>query len=194
MESPKKTNDGALQLLQQKLQNAGINTSKWGTGQAKTLAHLQKEIESGETMLVTKENGEILRRVVVGGADIYYISPDAKTYRLKEEKQIFKDGRERRRDLGNAVSEKMKLDENPKDAMVRGIAEELGVEGEIALEETGTDIHLIDSPSYPTLQSEYVTYKYRVILKDQQFNPDGYIENQSDKSTYFIWEEVKSGI
>lgn len=194
MESPIRTNENALQLLQKQLQNAGVDTSKWGTGQTKTLAHLQKEIESGETVLVVKENGKILRRVVVGGADIHYISPDGKKYRLKEEKQVFRDGRERRRDLGNAVSEKMKPDENPKEAMARGIAEELGIEGGVSLTETGTDEHFIESPSYPGLQSQYVTYKFQVTLNDQQFNPDGYVENQSDKSTYFVWEEVKSGI
>ena len=194
MESLEKKNEDTLQLLQQRLQSAGIDISQWGMGQAKTLVHLQKEIESGETILVTSENGELLRKVVVGGADVYYISPDGKKYRLKEAKQIFKDGRERRRDLGNAISEKMKPDENPRKAMARGIAEELNIAGEIILTEMGTDEHLITSPSYPGLQSQYVTYKFQVTLNDQQFNPNGYIENQSDKSTYFVWEEVKTGI
>jgi hypothetical protein len=88
----------------------------------------------------------------------------------------------------------MKPGENPKEAMVRGIAEELEIEGEINLTKIDTDEKLITSPSYPGLQSQYVTHKFEVALNEQQFNPDGYKEEQSDKSTYFIWEEVGSGV
>lgn len=125
--------------LRKQLESAGIDISNWGTGQAKTLTHLQKEIESGETILITGETGELLRQVVAVGADVYYESPYSKKYRLKENIQIFKDGRERRRYLGQAVWEKMKSGENPIGAMVCGIREELGVSGEIKLTESGTD-------------------------------------------------------
>jgi len=70
--------DFATNNLQKQLESAGIDTSNWGTGQAKTLMHLQKEIERGETILVTGEAGELLRQVGVGGADVYYESPDGK--------------------------------------------------------------------------------------------------------------------
>ena len=176
--------------LNKQLADAGIDTSSWGTGQAKTLAHLQKEIESGETILITRETGELLRRVVVGGADIYYRSSDGKKYRLKEDRQVFNDGRERRRDLGQAVSEKMKPDEDPRTAMIRGIQEELGISSEIYLTEAGTDEQMVTSPSYPGLESQYIRHKFQVLLTDEQFEPEGYTEEQSDKSTYFIWEEV----
>ncbi|MSU55504.1 MAG: hypothetical protein EXS46_03130 [Candidatus Taylorbacteria bacterium] len=185
------TNENGLNLLKQQLENARVDISQWGTGQAKTLVHLQNEIENGETILISGKEGELLRKVVVVGADIYYSSPSGKRYRLKEEKQVFKDGRERRRDLGQAVSEKMKPNENPNDAMIRGIREELGINGEIVLTETGTDEQLITSPSYPGLQSQYVRHKFETILNDEQFRQDGYVEAQSDKSTYFVWEEVK---
>ena len=181
----------ATDALQKQLADAGIDTSSWGTGQAKTLAHLQKEIEGGETLLIAGETGELLRKVVVGGADIYYQSSDGKKYRLKEDRQVFKDGRERRRDLGQAVSEKMKPDENPKDAMIRGIQEELGINGEIDLTETRTDVQQVTSPSYPGLESEYIRHKFQATLTDEQFRPEGYVEEQSDKSTYFVWEEVE---
>jgi hypothetical protein len=180
-----------VETLKSQLESAGINTAEWGTGQAKTLAHLVKEIDGGETILVTNEVGELLRKVTVGGADIYYVSSEGKKYRLKEEKQIFKDGRERRRDLGQAVSEKMKPSEDPKEAMIRGIQEELGISGEIILEDMGTEEKTTTSPSYPGLKSQYINYKFRTTLNSDQFNPDGYIEEQTDKSTYFIWEEIE---
>ena len=179
-----------INALRQQLQGAGINVSEWGKGQAKTLEHLQDEITSGETVLVTGEQGELLRKVVVGGADIFYTSPEGKKYRLKEDRQIFKDGRERRRDLGQAVSEKMKPNEDPKTAMIRGVREELGMQGEIFLTETGVDEQLLSSPSYPGLQSQYIRHKFEAMLNDQQFKPDGYVEEQKDKSTYFVWEEA----
>lgn len=190
MENLEKSKESALNTLRQQLETAGIDVSEWGKGQAKTLAHLQKEIESGETVLVTGEQGELLRKVMVGGADIYYVSPGGKKYRLKEDRQVFKDGRERKRDLGQAVSEKMKPDEDLKDAMIRGVREELGIEGEISLTETGTDEQLLSSPSYPGLQSQYVRHRFEATLNDQQFQSEGYTEKQEDISTYFVWEEV----
>lgn len=191
MENLKNKKDLAIEALEQQLQEAGIDVSRWGWGEAKTLEHLQKEIENGETILVIGEKGELLRMVVVCGADIYYVSPDGKRYRLKEEKQVFKDGRERKRDLGQAVSEKMKPDEDPRDAMIRGIREELGIQGDISLVQTGTDEQLLSSPSYPGLQSQYIRHKFEAILDKSQFRPEGYKEEQKDKTTYFIWEEVK---
>ena len=190
MENFEKTNEIAPNVLKQQLEGAGIDTSVWGTGQAKTLAHLQKEIESGETILIKGKEGELLRKVVVGGADVFYVSPEGKKYRLKEDRQVFKDGRERRRDLGQAVSEKMKPDENPNDAIIRGIREELGIGGEIILTETATDEQLLTSPSYPGLQSQYIRHKFEAILNQKQFKQNGYVEEQPDKSTYFIWEEI----
>jgi len=180
----------AVAELGTRLQAAGIDTASWGTGETKTVEHLFQEIEDGETVLVEGEAGELLRQVVVGGADVYYTSPDGKTFRLKEEKQVFKDGRERRRDLGRAVSEKMKPGENPPEAMVRGMQEELGIEGDVRLEASETDEETKDSPSYPGLRSKYVTHKFRAELTDDQYKPEGYIEQQEDKSTYFVWEEV----
>jgi hypothetical protein len=191
MENLKKKEQFTIDDLKKQLIDAGIDISVWGTGQAKTLEHLLKEIDSGETILITGATGELLRKVVVGNADVYYQSPDGKRYRLKEARQVFKDGRERQRDLGAAVCEKIKVDEDPKDAMIRGIEEELGITGEIALSETGTNIQQINSPSYPGLESVYSHHKFQVTLTDGQFNPDGYVENQSDKSTYFVWEEVE---
>jgi hypothetical protein len=162
----------------------------WGRGKAKTLEHSLKEIEEGESVLIADENGELLRNVVVGGADIFYIQPDGKRPRLIEEKQVFKDGRERVRNLGQAVSEKMKPDEDPKTAMIRGIKEELAIDGEVNLVENGVDAEVKTSDSYPGLKSQYVNHRFVASLNDRQFKQEGYVEHQSDKSTYFVWRDV----
>ncbi len=176
--------------LQEQLESNGIDTSKWGKWKAKTLEHLQKEIDSGETILVVQNTGELLRQVLVGSSDVYYKDFFKGEYRLKEEKQVFKDGRERRRELPQSLSEKLKHDENPREAMIRGIKEELGINGEIELTELWVDKVILNSPSYPGLSSEYLCYKFKTKLNNKQFNPNGYIENQLDKSTYFVWEKL----
>lgn len=184
--------ESRISELRRQLEEKGIDTSLWGKGEAKTLGHLQKEIDGGETFLVLDESGELLRRLMIVGADIYYTSKDGKRYRLKEDRQVFNDGRERRRDYGHAVSEKMQIDEDPGVAMIRGIREELGIEGDIDLKKTVADEKRISSPSYPGLNSHYIRYGFEVLLNEEQFNIDGYVEEQEDKRTYFVWEEVDS--
>lgn len=147
--------------LRKWLEHGGVDTSKWGTGSAKTLTHLQNEIESGEATLVIGEAGELLRRFIVGVVDVYYEFPDGEKYRLTEDRQVFRDGRERRRGLSTAVSEKMKPGENPTSAIIRGIREELGVSGEINLVKSGIDEQTVSSLSYPGLLSNRVRHKFQ---------------------------------
>lgn len=177
--------------LKTQLENAGINISIWGTDKAKTIEHLQKEIEEGETILTNNENGELIRNLTVVDADVCYTTKEGKQYRLKEEKQIFKDGRERQRNLGQAISEKIKPNEDPKIAIARGIKEELGIESEIDLTKIGFTKDVVESPSYPGLKTEYSIHKFKALLNDEQFNPNGYIEIQDGLTTYFVWEEIK---
>jgi hypothetical protein len=181
--------DRGLYSLQDQLLNAGVNIDSWGKGEAKSLGDLQKEIDEGESVLIN-EDEKLLRKVTVCTANVYYLSPDHKKYRLKEGRQVFKDGRERRRALPQGVSGKMKAYEDPRNAMAREIKEELGLEGEVSLVDIGSDIKTINSPSYPGLQSQYLHYYFDSILTDQQFKFEGYIEEQDGLMTYFNWEEV----
>ena len=181
----------AIDNLQKRLESAGIDTSLWGVGRAKTLAHLQEELENGEVILIEGENGELIRQGVVVGADIYYKSHDGKKYYLREERQIFRDGRVRERKLEQSVSEKLKRGEDPENAMIRGLKEELGIDGEIHMQMIKTYEKVVNSSSYPGLLSRYTIHWFRVVLTDDQFNPEGYIEEQPDKTTYFVWKEIK---
>lgn len=176
--------------LKKQLEESGIDTSKWGEGDAKTIEYLKSEIDRGESVLEKNEAGDLVRRVAVVGADIYYTSPEGKRYHLKEDRQIFTDGRERKRDYGHAVSEKIKPGEDPEIAMVRGIREELGIGGEIDYKKTMEDEIVRLSSSYPGLLTNYIRYEFEVILNEDQFKPEGYKEEQEKINTYFIWEEV----
>ncbi len=44
--------------------------------------------------------------------------------------------------------------------------------------------------SITPLLSIYIVHKFRIQLVDNQFNPNGYVEKQPDKTTYFMWKEV----
>lgn len=39
----------------------------------------------------------------------------------------------------------------------------------------------------------YRTYFFETVLQDDAYNPDGYIEKQDDKTTYFVWRRVLKG-
>jgi hypothetical protein len=171
------------------LEGAGISTADWGRGKAKTIRHLAQEIECGECKLLNFE-GTLTRIVIVAGADIFYAPPNGQRYQLIEEKQVFADGRERRRNLAQAVSEKLRPDEDPREAMIRGLREELGISGDVVISYQGESTRTLPSPSYPGLASRYTNHKFTVVLQESQFNPGGYIEAQSDKSTYFVWQPV----
>lgn len=176
--------------LQEKLLSAGIDTSQWGTGKAKTLEHLLKEVSEGEAELVKTPEGALVRRTTVGKADIYFIDTDGTVYRLKEDRQVFKDGRERKRNLDSAVSEKLKVGEDHADAVTRGIQEELGIEGEKQVEDQGITTEQGESPSYPGLGTEYVLHRFKVTIGGEQYKSEGYQEDQPDKTTFFVWEKV----
>lgn len=193
MENLKTGNNLKIDNLSLQLEKAGIDTSLWGTGGYKTFDHLLNEIECQEAILTTNVNGELLRKVEIVGAAIYYLTDDGSKYYLLEEKQIYVDGRERRRSAINnrSVFEKKKPNESPMGAMTRGIQEELGLEGDIYLEKADMYHTVTDSASYPGLKADNTFYMFESMLTQEQFNPDGYIERQPDKTTYFTWVKIE---
>ena len=176
--------------LKSQLEAYGVDTTVWGTGGYKTIDHLVKEIEDQEVILDFNEDGELTRISEVVAAMILCIHDD-KMYRLKEEKQVFIDGRERvRPSAGQSVFEKMKLGEKPDEAILRGIAEELSIAGEIILNYIEKVENIADSKSYPGLITKSTTHFFEVELTAEQFKSQGYIEEQADKITFFVWEQI----
>ena len=168
------------------LQENNVDPSPFGQGEAKTLQHLLKEVKEGET--VFEVEGGVLRRVI-SLVSIKIQSPYGGS--LVEDRQIFKDGRVRERGL-TALAEKFKPGENPFAAAKRALQEELGVSAEIAdtltFLEGGTEEKVKTSPSYPGLVSVYRVTNLSVELTIAAYDPAGYVEKQSDKSTYFSWQ------
>ncbi len=187
MEVP--TQDPAREQLQQLLLQNNIDTSLWGTGSAKTLDHLVKEVQEGESTLIS-EGDHLVRILEALDIKVRCTLPSGLTKELYEDRQEFKDGRVRRRDqITGSIGEKIKSGEAPgNDSVRRALSEELGVEvddNRIVRGEDRTEEH--ETMSYPGLLTRYTFYTYAVDLPYELYRADGYSEQQQDKTTYFCW-------
>lgn len=176
------------------LTSNGIDTTKYWIGEAKSLSNLLEEITSWEAELTLHpELLQLIRRVKVLNIEVLFGEK-----RLRERKQVFKDEtwREtdrirRRTHLKVAVSEKVKRDEKFVPAVIRAIREELGgiIIREKQIWPQTEETVIQSSPSFPWISTEYTVIKTTLRLESSQFKPQGYIERQKDKNTYFEWED-----
>lgn len=167
--------------------NVPIHT--WGIGKAKTLEHLVREIESGEAVVENK-NGKLQRTAYGAVVNIFY-TIGTTIWKLAEDKQVFMNGRVRRRDIDTSIGEKMLPNENPLDAAYRAFEEELGIKEKLDLKYLGEKIKgPIPSISFPGLLSLYYMHAFEVWLPAHLYMPWGYKEIQLDKTTYFTWVKV----
>jgi hypothetical protein len=172
------------------LKKYNVPVDLWGTGKSKTINHLLKEIENKECSIV-EENNTVRRYIEFVGVKVYFTNDDGDRWVLVEERQEFNDGRIRRRNMPNSVSEKMIFGEDPLNAAIRGIKEELGVKVEEQQLSKYKDLHYDGgSVSYPGLDTKYKGHKFICQLKQEQFDENGYIEVQKDKKTFFVWKKL----
>ena len=171
------------------LNNFNISLYEWGKGPYKTIEHLWNEIKEDECVLFDI-NGTLQREVNFVGAKIYY-DDNEKRYFLKEEKAIFKDGRERVRDIWYSMAEKFKFGEDPTEALIRGMKEELNIDITDNQITYYNKMYFPSDGDYPGIISFHTGYSYLIVLNEDQYNVDGYVENQTDKDIYFIWNEIE---
>lgn len=177
-------------VLTELLKKHNIPIKKWGNKDAKTLDHLLEEINSGECVLYEDENSKLIRSTNVIGVEVIFVDKTGSVYRLVEDKQVFKDGRKRKRDLNVSVAEKIQTDEDPEQAAERAVQEELDIKSEINLIFIKKEDINRASNSYPGLKSCHQTYYYQLTLNHEQYDKNGYVEEQKDKTTYFVWVQV----
>jgi hypothetical protein len=163
----------SVQQLETWLASKGINTSQWGTGAAKSLQDLWNEITSGDAQV----EDEPPRRVL----NIVDVNVHSGNKFLLEYEQQLSDGRMRYRGL--PLSEKMKPGENPINAAIRGLQEELQVKSSnvkvLNADPQPRPIYR-ESRSFPGLQTEYRIYEVDVDV-EQLPNEDFWTnETQSD--------------
>jgi len=191
--SPEIVNITSPETLGAYLARFGISVKEWGKGATKTVGHLLSEIQNGDCELVEEESGLIRR---VHNVNISVSAEfNGKSHTLIEDRQVFNEGTSREsirsRHLGGAVSEKIHSSENPGDAVSRAIREELGIEGDITVNETRPEEDVdMDSPSFPGLRTQYRVYHYHATLVGDQIHKEGYKEVQPDKTTYFVWKDA----
>lgn len=184
------TTDLTLAKLRDYLLSSEIPVDTWGSGTSKTIQHLIDELQSGESTLGKNENGEIIRTINGVGLNVYFEDGNNKLV-LIEEEQIFNDGRKRRRKLKSSIGEKMKTGEDPVDAAKRSMLEELGMSNfKLPTTYIVEDREPVNSDSFPGLITKNTVYVFDCYVADEEFNPSGYIEEQTDKTTYFVWREV----
>ncbi len=184
----------SLAELTRYLMDHNVPVEVWGTGPAKTLEHLLNEIKSKECKLSEKD-GEVIRTLYVVSAEIYYEDTFG-LFRLREERQVFKDGRTKTRTLESSLSEKIKADEIPLDGIIRGINEELNISiSPDQVREVTRFRESRESNSFPGLSTVYYGTRFSCRLNRNQYNPNGYVEVQKDKTVYFTWERTnKKGL
>ncbi|MBU1084930.1 MAG: hypothetical protein ABIJ43_04430 [Candidatus Beckwithbacteria bacterium] len=172
------------------LSGKGVSVSEWGKNEAKTVRHFFNEIKNGDCVLVDTSEG-LRRRVVSANVRVYHQADDDLFY-LKEDRQEFKDGRVRKRDWFTwSASEKVKPTESIEEGGERVLREELKIQGDLNIVRKEVKPESTESPSYPGLHTEYQSNFFDAYLTDKQYNPDGYIEEQPDKITYWVWEKVE---
>ena len=179
-----------LDQLISKLKEYKIPFESWGTGYSKTTEHLFDELKNDECSIID-EQGYLIRYIEFVGVRVFYTDRDGTKYYLKEDRQVFKDGRERRRTMASSVSEKMKFGEDPMLSAFRGVEEELGIKLKDGQLLKHRDLQYDGgSQSYPGLKSKYKGHVFNCNLRREQYRPQGYVEVQKDKSTYFVWEKI----
>ena len=173
-----------VESLRRILEDRGISTTDWGKSKkTKPLSKLYDEIEKGETKLANI-NGKIKRIVDTVSVKIY--DNPQKAYLLYEEGH-YNEKMEKLKDRGNPdVREKMNEGENPREAVKRGIAEELGenystnmrfFKGSPIIDIDKVDIKEEDSHSYPGLPARYRWYRDEAFIpnltSDTLYPPPG---------------------
>lgn len=182
--------------LQDLLTRHGVAFEGWGEGATKTIRDLAIELIYGETELQeveSKTGKQLVRQASIVTAHVFFKSPETgATLRLTEERQEFNNGQTRTRPhMTESLAEKMKKHESPDKVLVRALDEELGIDidhGQFEFHNCAT----ITSPSqsYPGLYNQLTNHVFNAYLSPEQFNPDGYVEVQPDKTTCFRWEEL----
>jgi len=181
-----------IEALLELLTRHNIPFGSWGEqGRAKTIKHLHRELVLGECSWGEgSTTWPLVRCVEAVRINVYFDLPTDRL-RLREDRQVFRDGRENRSSLDYSMSEKMLPGETPTETAYRGLREELGIEDNISLNFLGTKIFPVQaSISYPGLGTKHRAHLFETVLPVHLYQPEGYVETDPDKTSYFIWQPV----
>lgn len=173
------------------LEIAKIPYHEWGNGDARTVDDFLNEIKSGESVVTLSSDQKLQRQIDVAMVKVVYITNDYKKYELREDRQVYNDGRIKKRKLPTSISIKIKPDEAPEEAGVRALKEELGIDELTEISEFNSSRETIPSTSYPGVITYCNSYPFFTPIDSSSFKPDGYTKTQDNKTTYYVWEMVE---
>lgn len=187
-----KKDNFTVEALERFLNLYGIDTSDWGKGAAKSLDMMIEEINEGECKIVINDNGKAERILETCSVKMYYRDDKGMAWKLREQKKVLLSGQIIELTHTESIRGKIKKGENPEQALKREIKEEIGVSdnGYVKLKFLETKTHSGMPTVYPGLLSHYRQHYFETYLHKEFFNPDGYIEKQPHKTTYFVWEKL----
>jgi 8-oxo-dGTP pyrophosphatase MutT (NUDIX family) len=176
--------------LTQLLSNYSIAYETWGRAGTKTIDDLRAELDEGESTLEERD-GMLVRKVGVVGLDVF-ADIDGVRHILCEDRQEFaNDETVKHRHLSTSLGEKTRLGEAPRATMIRALREELGVSvPDESIRIGDIEYHFAASTMYPGLMSEKTLTTGVVLIESAHIRPEGYIEQQPTKSTYFVWKPL----
>lgn len=182
------SNFASAQELNQWLLSHGIDTSEWGKHATKPVDSLWSEIVRGESQLQENPPGRVTHIVEM-------IIRDDDRILIEGEQQL---GENQQRYRGRPPGEKIKPDEPPLEAALRGLEEELQVKRidvEILKTPREPKKTSLESPSYPALKTIYIVYTVEVKisgLPKEDFSTPELSHNEGDPVTihYWHWESI----
>lgn len=180
-----------IDQLFNRLLKARIPINKYGKGAAKTINHLLAEINEGESVITVNSSGNLFRQVNVLWVDVFCILASGDMYVLKEDRQEFNDGRIKVRNLDSSIGEKLQPSESLQDGVKRSLHEEIGVDEIDKICEAGYEEKTFIPDTFPGIESTYKMHKFETVIPETAFVPEGYIEEQSDKTNYYTWKLVQ---
>lgn len=176
------------------LTKARIPLDEYGKGGAKTIQNLHKEVLSGESVMHVNDNYELTRDVKVVWIDVLCTLSNGDVYILREDRQVFKDGRVRKRSTPSSLGEKMQAGEALDTAINRALDEEIGVTKIDSLHKIGEEKEKFTPPTYPGLETTYSSYSYVAVIPESAFATEGYVEHQAEKDNYYVWDLIHRNI
>lgn len=176
------------------LEANGVDTIAWGSGKAKRIQDLMKELEEKESTLQVV-NKKLYR--ITGVVKLVVRHPELRSRHLMCYSQQMADGRKRSRNV--LLSEKKRADETPHNAALRAIKEELGsvstlqADGIVLRVLRESHIYweeLVESPSYPNLVTVYKLNQFEIMLRGLPSDEFATTEDGEDgrkKINYWRW-------
>lgn len=162
-----------LEQFTEEVRASGVDLSPWGKGEAKTLAEFFEEFQRGECTIVIDPVLGFTRVLSIVRMLIHHPSKGW----VVEKYHILPDGR--RRERNKAPAGKMRFGEQPQDALVRELKEELALTNDEkrtsytwGFEETRDEEKA--SKSYPGIRSVYRVNDFLVLIDFAAAIPEGF--------------------